>query len=176
MIFLCLPGSAEIYRFVDKKGIIHFTNTPKDHRFKLYIREGKETLGKKNHTLYDQLILKYSRKHQVVFALIKAIIRAESGFDPQAVSRKGAKGLMQLMPETAQRMKVTDAFNPRDNIDGGVRYFKYLLNLFDDDIKLSLAAYNAGENCVVQRGSIPPYPETVNYVKKVLNFYQSYKH
>jgi soluble lytic murein transglycosylase-like protein len=106
--------------------------------------------------------------------LIKAIIRAESGFNPGAISRKGAKGLMQLMPETASRLNVSNIFNPRENIEGGVRYFKYLLSLFDNDVRLSLAAYNAGENLVGELRSIPPYRETVDYVRKVLSYYQSY--
>jgi soluble lytic murein transglycosylase-like protein len=103
------------------------------------------------------------------------MIRAESGFNPLAVSRKGAKGLMQLMPETASRMNVSNVFNPKENIEGGVRYFKYLLSLFNNDLRLSLAAYNAGENLVAELRTIPPYRETVDYVRKVLNFYQSYK-
>ena len=124
---------------------------------------------------YDSLISEFSKKYQVDFALIKAIIRAESGFNPVAVSRKGAKGLMQLMPETASRLNVSNSFNPRENIEGGVKYFKYLLSLFDDDLRLSLAAYNAGENIVAELRSIPPYRETVDYVKKVLSYYQSYR-
>jgi len=123
---------------------------------------------------YDPLISEFSKKYQVDFALIKAIIRAESGFNPGAISRKGAKGLMQLMPETASRLNVSNIFNPRENIEGGVRYFKYLLSLFDNDIRLSLAAYNAGENLVGELRSIPPYRETVDYVRKVLSYYQSY--
>jgi soluble lytic murein transglycosylase-like protein len=121
------------------------------------------------------LISELSRKYQVDFALIKAIIRAESGFNPFAVSRKGAKGLMQLMPETASRLNVSNIFNPRENIDGGVRHVKYLLSLFNEDLRLSLAAYNAGENLVADLRSIPPYRETVDYVRRVLSFYQSYR-
>jgi soluble lytic murein transglycosylase-like protein len=121
------------------------------------------------------LISELSRKYQVDFALIKAIIRAESGFNPFAVSRKGAKGLMQLMPETASRLNVSNVFNPKENIEGGVRHFKYLLSLFNDDLRLSLAAYNAGENLVSDLRSIPPYRETVDYVQRVLSFYQSYR-
>jgi len=107
--------------------------------------------------------------------LIKAMIRAESGFNPYAISRKGAKGLMQLMPETALRMNVANVFNVRENIEGGVRYFRYLLTLFNDDLRLSLAAYNAGENVVAHTGTIPPYRETVDYVRKVLGYYRTYK-
>ena len=116
---------------------------------------------------YDSLISEFSKKYQVDFALIKAIIRTESGFNPRAVSRKGAKGLMQLMPATAQRMNVSNIFNPRENIEGGVRYFKYLLSLFNNDLRLSLAAYNAGENLVSELRTIPPYRETVDYVRRV---------
>jgi soluble lytic murein transglycosylase-like protein len=169
---------------VDENGVIHFTNCPRDPKFKLYIRESKEDVGNDNHSSsfsyikdsnqYDSLISELSKKYQVDFALIKAMIRAESGFNPFAVSRKGAKGLMQLMPETALRMNVSNSFNPRENIEGGVRYFKYLLSLFNDDLRLSLAAYNAGENVVGELRSIPPYRETVDYVKRVLSYYQSY--
>jgi soluble lytic murein transglycosylase-like protein len=185
VIFFCLfllatPSSAGIYRYVDERGVIHFTNCPRDAKFKLYIRESKEDVGNegssfaKDSNQFDLLISEFSKKYQVDFALIKAMIRAESGFNPTAVSRKGAKGLMQLMPETASRLNVSNIFNPRENIEGGVRYFKYLLSLFDNDIRLSLAAYNAGENLVGALRSIPPYRETVDYVRKVLSYYQSY--
>ncbi len=177
------PSLAGIYRYEDEKGVIHFTNCPRDPKFKLYIRESKEDVGPGNSSFayirdsnqYDSLISEFSKKYQVDFALIKAIIRAESGFNPAAVSRKGAKGLMQLMPETASRLKVLNSFNPRENIEGGVKYFKYLLSLFNDDLRLSLAAYNAGENVVAEVRSIPPYRETMDYVRKVLSYYQSYK-
>jgi soluble lytic murein transglycosylase-like protein len=180
---LTSPSSAGIYRYEDENGVIHFTNCPRDAKFKLYIRESKDDVGGRNSSFsyirdsnqYDSLISEFSKKYQVDFALIKAIIRAESGFNPNAVSRKGARGLMQLMPETASRVNVSNSFNPRENIEGGVRYFKYLLSLFNDDLRLSLAAYNAGETIVSEVRSIPPYRETVDYVKKVLSYYQSYK-
>jgi soluble lytic murein transglycosylase-like protein len=185
LFFLTSLSSAGIYRYVDENGVIHFTNCPRDPKFKLYIRESREDVGDDNNSSfvasirdskqYDSLISEFSRKYHVDFALIKAIIRAESGFNPLAVSRKGAKGLMQLMPETAQRVNVSNVFNPRENIEGGVRHFKYLLSLFDNDLRLSLAAYNAGENIVGELRSIPPYRETVDYVKRVLSFYQSYR-
>ena len=185
LLFFPTPSSADIYRYVDEKGVVHFTNCPRDSKFKPYLRESKEdqvvtrTVSLplppiKNTGDYDSLISECSEKYQVDFALIKAIIRAESGFNPLAISRKGAKGLMQLMPETAQRVNVSNIFNPRENIEGGVRYFKYLLSLFNNDLRLSLAAYNAGENVVAELRSIPPYRETVDYVKKVLNYYQAY--
>lgn len=187
VIFFCLfiltnSSSAGIYRYIDEKGVIHFTNCPRDPKFKLYLRESKEDVGDENHSFsikdsnqYDSLISEFSKKYRVDFALIKAMIRAESGFNPSAISKKGAKGLMQLMPETASRMNVSNIFNPRENIEGGVRYFKYLLSLFNDDLRLSLAAYNAGENVVGELRSIPPYRETIDYVKKVLSYYQSYR-
>jgi soluble lytic murein transglycosylase-like protein len=190
VIFFCLffmasTSSAGIYKYVDESGTIHFTNCPRDPKFKLYIRESKEDVGDgissssvcyiRDSNQYDSLISELSRKYQVDFALIKAIIRAESGFNPFAVSRKGAKGLMQLMPETATRLNVSNIFNPKENIDGGVRHVKYLLSLFNDDLRLSLAAYNAGENLVADLRSIPPYRETVDYVQRVLSFYQSYR-
>ncbi len=188
VIFFCLfltsPSSAGIYRYVDENGVIHFTNCPRDPKFKLYIRESKDDVGGdsnpsvfsyiKDSNQFDSLITEFSKKYQVDFALIKAMIRTESGFNPLAVSKKGAKGLMQLMPETAQRVNVSNVFSPRENIEGGVRYFKYLLSLFNNDLRLSLAAYNAGENVVAELRSIPPYRETVDYVKKVLNYYQAY--
>lgn len=185
VLFLTSPSSAGIYRYEDEDGVIHFTNCPRDPKFRLYIRESKEDVGEESRAvsflsprdlkLFDSLIFEYSKKYQVDSALIKAIIRAESGFNPHAISRKGAKGLMQLMPETAVRWNVSNVFNPRENIEGGVRYFKYLLSLFNNDLRLSLAAYNAGENVVFELGTIPPYRETVDYVRKVLNFYQSYR-
>lgn len=179
--FLTSPSSAGIYRYEDPNGVIHFTNCPRDPKFKLYIRESKDDVengnrffSAKDSNQYDSLISEFSKKYQVDFALIKAIIRAESGFNPLAVSKKGAKGLMQLMPATASRVNVSDIFSPRENIEGGVKYFKHLLSLFNDDLRLSLAAYNAGENVVAEVRSIPPYRETVDYVKKVLSYYQSY--
>jgi len=177
---------AGIYRWVDENGTIHFTNCPRDARYQLYLRESKDDVGEnendkrlvipsRNATVFDPLIQEFSRKYDVDFALVKAMIRAESGFNPNAVSKKGAKGLMQLMPETALRLNVVNVFDPRENIDGGVRYFKYLLSLFNNDLRLSLAAYNAGENIVSELRTIPPYRETIDYVRKVLTYYQSYK-
>ena len=193
LFLLTSLSSAGIYRYEDENGVIHFSNCPRDPKFKLYLRENDDPkeearqnsssraqyntsfLGTKDFSHYDSLISELSRKYQVDFALVKAIIRAESGFNATAVSRKGAKGLMQLMPETASRMNVSNSFNPRENIEGGVRYLKYLLSLFNNDLRLSLAAYNAGENLVAELGAIPPYQETVDYVRKVLSFYQSYR-
>jgi len=180
-----VTSNAGIYRYEDERGVIHFTNCPRDSKFKLYIRDSKEdgtlpgprtiTLYANDSNDYDTLISEICQKYGMDFALVKAVIRAESGFNPVAVSRKGARGLMQLMPETASRLNVSNTFNPRDNVDGGVRYLKYLLSLFNNDLRLSLAAYNAGENLVAQLGSIPPYRETIDYVQKVMSFYQFYR-
>jgi soluble lytic murein transglycosylase-like protein len=182
--FLTAPSQAGIYRYEDANGVIHFTNCPRDSKFMLYIKESKDDAEggtplpvryTKDSNRFDHLIYEFSGKYQVDFALIKAMIRAESGFNPYAVSRKGAKGLMQLMPATALRMNVVDVYNPKQNIDGGVRYIKYLLSLFNNDLRLSLAAYNAGENLVSELRTIPPYRETVDYIRRVQSYYQSYQ-
>ena len=184
LISICAPGWADIYKYEDENGVVHFANCPRDPKFKLFIQDRKEKEEEMRHPSagpvarmpvnnnYDSLISGASKKYQVDFALIKAIIRAESGFNPIAVSRKGAKGLMQLMPSTASRVNVSNPFNPEENIEGGVRHFKYLLSVFNNDVRLSLAAYNAGEDIVSKLGDIPPYRETMDYVRKVLYFYQ----
>jgi soluble lytic murein transglycosylase-like protein len=105
--------------------------------------------------------------------LVEAIVRVESNFDPNAVSKKNCKGLMQLHPDTARRFGVTDIFDPEQNMDGGVRYFRFLLDEFDEDLDLALAAYNAGENAVKKYEGIPPYKETRNYVKRITSIYDS---
>ncbi|MFB3884243.1 MAG: transglycosylase SLT domain-containing protein [Thermodesulfobacteriota bacterium] len=183
LISFSTPCWADIYKYEDENGVIHFTNRPRDPQFKLYLQDrtgkGEEMPGASFETdppsvdhPYEALISAVSNKYQVDSALIKAIIRAESGFNPLAVSPKGARGLMQLMPETASRVKVSNPFNPQENIEGGVRHFKYLLSLFHNDVRLSLAAYNAGEDIVSKLRTIPPYRETIDYVRKVLYFYQ----
>ncbi|MBW2192825.1 MAG: lytic transglycosylase domain-containing protein, partial [Deltaproteobacteria bacterium] len=108
-------------------------------------------------------------------ALIKAIIMAESGYNPRAISKKGAKGLMQLMPRTAEALGVEDSFNPEQNIRGGVKYFKQLVNQFQGDVTLALAAYNAGSKNVRKYQGIPPYKSTQYYIEKVFKYYQIYK-
>lgn len=126
-------------------------------------------------TFYYPIIIKASRKHKVDPHLIKAIIATESGFNPRAVSPVGAKGLMQLMPRTARAMGLSDAFNPEKNVDAGVRYFKILLDSFDGDIKLALAAYNAGITRVNAHGGIPPIRQTTLFVKKVSKLHRTFK-
>jgi soluble lytic murein transglycosylase-like protein len=131
-------------------------------------------LGKKSKRYHD-IILKAATRYMVDPELIKAIVMAESGYDPQAVSSQGATGLMQLMPRTAESLGVEDAFNPEHNVNAGVRYFKQLLEEFNCDIELALAAYNAGSSTVKRHHGIPPIKATQHYVKKVFAYYHYYK-
>jgi hypothetical protein len=121
----------------------------------------------------NDLVEQTASRLQVDPQLVHAIIKVESEYDPKAVSRKGAMGLMQLVPETAQRFGVENPFNPKENIEGGVSYLKHLLELYGGDLSLSLAAYNAGEGAVQRFGGIPSFAETRDYVQKVTNIYQS---
>jgi hypothetical protein len=166
---------SEIYKYVDQDGVVHLSNVP-DARHTLVLKEGwvRFRLGA-NFEQYNPLIWKAAEKYKVDYALVKAVIKAESNFNPSAVSRKGARGLMQLMPETAGVLGVTDSFQPEDNIHGGVRYLRYLLDLFDGDLKLALAAYNAGENAVLRHSGVPPYKETKTYIQRVLRYLQNYR-
>jgi len=167
-------GEAAIYRYVDQDGVVHFTNVPTHVRFRLYIPETRMDFAT-YFFRYDRIIQKASAQHGVDFSLIKAVIKAESDFDRRAVSDKGARGLMQLMPQTAQRMAVTDPFDPQENIHAGVRYLKYLLASFQNNVPLALAAYNAGENAVRKYGRIPPYEETRTFVDRVLRYWDEFK-
>ena len=170
------PVSADVYRYIDEQGTVHFTNVPDQRKFKLWFREKrvilKPGLGSGQ---YDDLITGAAARHQVDEALIKAVIRAESNFNHRAVSPKGARGLMQLMPETASILDVKDSFEPGSNIDGGVRYLRYLINAYSGQLSLALAAYNAGEKSVARYGGIPPYTETRLYVRRVLDLYDRYR-
>jgi soluble lytic murein transglycosylase-like protein len=124
---------------------------------------------------YDQIISSSAAKYGVNPSLIKAVIHAESGYNPNAVSRKGASGLMQLMPGTARSLKVSNCLDPKDNVEGGVKYLRFLLDTFRGDVSLAVAAYNAGLNKVARYGGIPPYNETRTYVNRVLAYMQSYQ-
>jgi soluble lytic murein transglycosylase len=160
---------------------MHFSNAPTQAHYRVYMKEGSsnpapaEISYKPDTDKYDHLIADSCRLHGVDFALVKAVIRAESCFDPYAISSKGAEGLMQLMPETSKRLNVANPFDPHENIKGGVQHLKYLLDRFKYDLKLSLAAYNAGETTVAQVNGIPNYRETKNYIAEVLRYYQEYK-
>jgi len=175
IIFVPLKSWADIYSFIDENGTIHFTNVPTDQRYRVFLKEKRNFLLRDPHR-YEPLISEVCEKYNVDSALIKAVIKAESNFDPYVTSWKGAQGLMQLMPETAYELNVNDVFHPRDNLEGGVKYMKYLLDRFDNNLSLALAAYNAGENAVLKYNfSIPPYDETKRYVNRVLHYFRSYQ-
>jgi soluble lytic murein transglycosylase-like protein len=125
--------------------------------------------------LFQPIVFKAAYRYEVEPAMVMAIIMAESSYNPKAISKKGAKGLMQLMPKTAKSLGVKDSFNPEHNINGGVRYYKKLLNQFNGDVELALAAYNAGSRNVREHRGIPPFRATKYYVKKVIKYYQYYK-
>lgn len=131
--------------------------------------------GRNAEHLYHMFILQTACRYQVDPALIKAIIMAESGYNTKAVSKKGAKGLMQLMPKTAYALGIEDIFDPHQNITGGVRYFKQMVNRFNGDVNLALAAYNAGSRNVRNYKGVPPFKATRYYIEKVLKYYQIYK-
>ena len=131
--------------------------------------------GKKGERKLHPIILQTANRYQVDPALVNAIIMAESEYNPRAVSSRGARGLMQLMPATAEELGVKDSFNPKQNIDGGIRYFKQLVNQFDGDVILALAAYNAGSRKVRHYRGVPPFKATKRYIKKVFKYYQIYK-
>lgn len=187
--FLCatkMPrnAGADIYRYVDEDDIVHFTDAPTDKRFKVFMRDLKKDkelrtklkyASSVNPAEFEQLIKTCSDKYGVNPSLVKAVIHAESGYDPNAVSSKGASGLMQLMPATAKSLKVADRFNPKDNVEGGVKYLRFLLDTFRGDVSLAVAAYNAGLNKVAKYGGIPPYNETRTYVNRVLSYMKSYQ-
>ena len=170
---LCPFTSADIYRYQDEKGVWHFTNIQKDTRYTLYIRT-KDKKPSQYIEEYEGIIKQATQRFNVDPSLVKAVIKAESDFDHKAVSRKGAQGLMQLMPATADDMEVSDPFNPEENIYGGIRYLSLLLKRFKQDKILAIAAYNAGPEAVETYGGVPPFPETKAFVAKVLDFHKQY--
>lgn len=179
-------ATANIYAFKDEKGVTHFSNLPHlDKRYKLVykiptapnLRPNAWSASGPRVVDIEKLvpiIAEAARAHGLDAKLIHAVIRAESGYNENAVSSKGAVGLMQLIPATAQRYGVVNSYDPTQNIAGGTRYLRDLLKMFNGNIELALAGYNAGENAVIRAGNrIPPYPETMAYVPKVLSFYRS---
>ncbi len=198
-VFFAGPAGAAIYKYVDARGVCHYTNVPGDKRYKLAdlnssprasARQGSVRLSstaKSCRTLhlmtrrnastapydFDHHIRRAARAHRVDPLLIKAIIKTESNFDPLAVSSQGAQGLMQLMPGTARDLHVRDPFDAGQNIFGGTRYIRQLLNSYNGNLRLSLAAYNCGPGRV--KHSVPRIPETVAYVSKVMRLYRKYR-
>jgi soluble lytic murein transglycosylase len=170
-------AAADIYVYRDDRGIVHFTNVPTKPVYRPflllqpYIRRlrGQETVK------FDRLIAAACQRYGVEFELVKAVIKAESAFDPLALSPAGARGLMQLMPSTAVQHGVADIHDPRSNIEGGVRHLRLLLDRFRGNLTLTLAAYNAGAEAVDRYNGVPPYEETQTYVQRVLQFRASYR-
>lgn len=165
--------ASSLYRRVDEEGVTHFTNAPTDPRFKQVgglsgTAQGWFRLPEVVRTRYSQEIREIAARHGVDADLVEAVIRVESAFNPRAVSNKGAQGLMQLMPRTASALGVRNVFDPYQNIEGGVRHLRYLLDRYPGNVPLALAAYNAGEKAVDQYRGIPPYGETTQYVQKIL--------
>ncbi|MGI9592779.1 MAG: lytic transglycosylase domain-containing protein [Myxococcota bacterium] len=172
------PGlaSAQIFTYTDENGVVHFTNRPRDGRYRPLERD--HSLPQKGRRApqqwqYDGLIGSTAARLDVQPALVKAVIAAESNFDPGAVSHKGAQGLMQLMPATAAAMGVEDPMYPPDNVMGGTRYLRHMIDRYGD-LERALAAYNAGPEAVDRYGGIPPYAETQAYVRRVLTYYRTY--
>lgn len=177
MFFSTAPDVyADIYMYRDRNGVFHFTNAPTSPKYQLYIKEReREQFDTASTSSYDHLITQASTLHGVSFSLLKAVIKAESGFNPNAVSKKGAMGLMQIMPDNFKLLNVTDPFDPWENIMAGARYLKRMLDRYKGTLRLALAAYNAGPGAVDQYNGIPPYPETQHYIEQVLKYYHLFK-
>jgi soluble lytic murein transglycosylase-like protein len=190
LTLLCIaPQNAEatIYKCVDSSGKVHFTDTLQSKYCRaVSLRRGNAGIERSHNrssasllrqraARFDRHIRYYGVRYNIDPHLIRAVIRTESAFDPRAISRKGAKGLMQLMPGTARQLKVANPFDPEQNIAGGTRYLRSLLDTFRQDVRLALAAYNAGPTIVKKQQTVPQYPETLQYVKRVLTFYRQYK-
>jgi soluble lytic murein transglycosylase-like protein len=191
MLSAAAVSHADIYTYTDGDGTVHFTNSPKgDKRYRVYIRgngwhrstpaPGVVPVAPSDRDLarftrYDEWIHQAAALYQIPEQLVRAVIRCESDYDPRAVSVSGARGLMQLMPETAVLMQVRDIEDPRENIFGGVRLLRVLANEFNGDLELTIAAYNAGDTAVIRFGGIPPFSETRDYVVNVTRFYRRYR-
>ena len=186
-VVLCLiarVSHADIYKYVDKYGRVTLTDRPDHGGYMKLVKTWKgwvpaKTWGNPNFARdrekYSPTISAAAARHRLPPALVHAVVTAESAYSPGAVSRTGAVGLMQLMPETARRYGVADRHDPIANVEGGTSYLRDLLNMFNDNVTLAVAAYNAGENAVIGYGNkIPPYPETQEYVRRVLKYYQEY--
>lgn len=180
-------ASADIFAFSDENGTVSLSNQPTDSRYTVFLQTPDENqspiaitantaLPATKTVSFGTLVDEAARSNDIEAALLHAVITAESNYNTRAVSRKGAIGLMQLMPATAKRYGVTDIYDPAQNVAGGTRYLKYLLKMFNNDQRLTLAAYNAGENAVARFGNkIPSYRETRDYVNKVMSLYNQYR-
>jgi soluble lytic murein transglycosylase-like protein len=175
---------ADFFQYTDDSGVVHITNVPTSKKYKWMMEERRPSVlspmnpayKKLSKQKFDEMISNAAARHGIDPHLVRAIVKAESDYDEKAVSKKGATGLMQLMPATATRMGVKNIHDPEDNVEGGIKYLSKLLKMFDWQVPLAVAAYNAGENAVVKYGNrIPPYNETQTYVKRVLNYYNDYK-
>jgi soluble lytic murein transglycosylase-like protein len=162
-------ADADIYKYVDKNGVVHFTNTPTQSHFKFFRKESGASDD------VSDIIRRHAARYRLEEALVRAVIKAESNFNPKAVSHKGAIGMMQLIPSTARLMDVHDPLNPEENIRGGSRYLRLMLDEFDGNLELALAAYNAGPNAVKRHGGIPPFAETRTYVERVKKYMDQYR-
>jgi soluble lytic murein transglycosylase-like protein len=184
LALLALPrrAAAEIYMYRDQHGGLHFSNAPADPGYQRWApsatgyRIGPRVLAqdRARRKAFDPIIAEAAQRHRVEPALVKAVIRAESDFVPYARSPKGALGLMQLMPATARMHNVWSVFEPKSNIEGGVSHLRLLLDQYNGNVRLALAAYNAGDGAVERHGGIPPYPETIEYLERVLRFREQY--
>lgn len=173
-------ASARIERTVDQYGVVTLGQVRSAPRVHTPARTTADpvvgsSVTESTSQRFDAYIRDAARLYQIPEELVRAVIMVESGFSPRAVSPANAKGLMQLMPATAQRMQVEDIFDPRQNIYGGVRYLRILANLFNGDLALTIAAYNAGEGAVLRYGGVPPYRETEDYVTRVVGLYRKYR-
>ena len=175
LIYSVDPADSRIYTFTDDNGVVHFSNVPNDHRFSPLNPTSRGRKGSSQEFYFDTHIYDAAQLYGIDPMLIKAVIKRESNFDRYARSKKGALGLMQLMPATARDMNVTDSFDPRENIFGGTRYLKWLSKTFSGDIELILASYNAGPEKVKSINTIPDITETRRYVRAVLKQYKKYK-
>jgi soluble lytic murein transglycosylase len=174
---MLIPSTAasDIYRYIDENGVMHFTNAPTSAKFKLFMRERKLFISKLDSNQFDPMIAEASKKYGLEAPLIKAVIKAESDFDPNAISHKGARGLMQIMPMNYRLLNVENPFDPYQSIDGGARYLRDMLDRYNGKLTLSLAAYNAGPGAVDRHGGVPPYQETTEYIERVMKYYHRYK-
>lgn len=163
---------AAVYKYVDHNGRVHYSNVPVLSSYRYYQAE----IGDKPHKSVSvmQLIQHYALKNDLDADLVRAVVKAESNFDSQAISAKGAIGLMQLHPGTIKDLKIKDPFDPSANIAGGTKYLRWMLSRFNGNLDFALAAYNAGPSTVERYNGIPPYPETQLYVKKVKLYQQQY--